>query len=48
MVKKTKERYLGDFLHCEGLAASARATVEARAAAALKTGAVEVRAVIED
>ena len=35
------------FLHSEGLAASAKATVDARAAA-LKSGAIEVRAVVED
>ena len=47
MVQKTQEKYLGDLLHCEGLAASAKATVDARTAS-LKSGAVEVRAVIED
>ena len=47
MVQKIKEKYLGDFLHSEGLAASAKATVDARAAA-LKSGAIEVRAVVED
>ena len=33
MVQKDKEKYLGDYLHCNGLAASAKATVDARAAA---------------
>ena len=47
MVQKEKEKYLGDYLHCKGLAASAKATVDARAAA-LKSGAIEVRAVVED
>ena len=47
MVRKCKEKYLGDFLHEGGLAASARATVEARSMA-LRTGATEVRAIIED
>ena len=47
MKQKIKEKYLGDFLHSDGLAASVKATVEARAAA-LTSGAVEVRAVIED
>ena len=47
MVQKIQEKYLGDFLHCGGLAASARATVDARAAS-LRSGAVEVRAIVED
>ena len=47
MKQKVKEKYLGDYLHGGGLAASARPTVEARAKA-LRTGAVEVRAVVED
>ena len=47
MKQKKQEKYLGDLLHCDGLAASVKATVEARAAA-LKSGAVEVRAIIED
>ena len=47
MVQKVKEKYLGDYFHCDGLAASARATVEARAVA-LRSGAVEVRAIVED
>ena len=47
MVQKIQEKYLGDYLHCGGLAASAKATVDARAAA-LKSGAVEVRAIVED
>ena len=47
MVQKDKEKYLGDYLHCNGLAASAKATVDARAAA-LKSGAIEVRAIVED
>ena len=47
MKQKEKEKYLGDYLHGGGLAASARATVEARAKA-LRSGAVEVRAVVED
>ena len=47
MVEKVQEKYLGDFLHCGGLSASVRATVDARAAS-LKSGAVEVRAIIED
>ena len=47
MVEKVQEKYLGDFLHCGGLAASVRATVDARAAF-LKSGAVEVRAIVED
>ena len=47
MIQKQKEKYLGDFLHGGGLAASARSTVDARAIA-LRTGAVEVRAIIED
>ena len=47
MVQKQKEKYLGDFLHGGGLAASVRSTVDARAMS-LRTGAVEVRAIIED
>ena len=47
MVQKTQEKYLGDYLHCGGLSASARATVDARAAS-LKSGAIEVRAIVED
>ena len=47
MVQKEKEKYLGDYLHCKGLAASVKATVDARAAA-LKSGAIEVRAIVED
>ena len=47
MKQKSQEKYLGDFLHCDGLAASVKATVESRAAS-LKSGAVEVRAIIED
>jgi hypothetical protein len=47
MKQKKQEKYLGDLLHSDGLAASVKATVEARAAA-LKSGAVEVRAIIED
>ena len=47
MVQKTQEKYLGDYLHCGGLAASTKATVDARAAA-LKSGAVEVRAIVAD
>ena len=47
MVEKKQEKYLGDFLHCGGLSASVKATVDARAAA-LMSGAVEVRAVVED
>ena len=47
MTQKVKEKYLGDYFHCEGLAASARATVDARAVT-LRAGAVEVRAIIED
>ena len=47
MKQKTQEKYLGDILHCDGLAASVKATVETRAAS-LKSGATEVRAIIED
>ena len=47
MIQKIKEKYLGDIFHCGGLAASARATVDARAAN-LRSGAVEVRAIVED
>ena len=47
MKHKEKEKYLGDFLHGGGLAASAKATVEARAKS-MRTGAVEVRAVLKD
>ena len=47
MVKKKKEKYLGDFLHCGGLSASVKATVDARAGS-LKSGTVEVRAIVED
>ena len=47
MKQKEKEKYLGDYLHGGGLAASVRATVEARTRA-LRSGAVEVRAVVED
>ena len=47
MKHKEKEKYLGDYLHGGGLAASAKATVEARAKS-MRTGAIEVRAVVED
>ena len=47
MLQKEKEKYLGDILHGKGLAASVKATVEGRAAS-LTSGAVEVRAIIED
>ena len=41
MTQKVKEKYLGDYFHCRGLAASAKVTFEARALT-LKAGAVEV------
>ena len=47
MIQKQKEKYLGDFLHGGGLAASVRATLEARAIA-LRSGAMEVRSIVED
>ena len=47
MIQKKKEKYLGDFLHGGGLAASVRATVEARAIS-LRSGAAEVRSIVED
>ena len=49
MKQKKQEKYLGDLLHSDGLAASVKATVEARAAE-LKSRAVrvEVHAIIED
>ena len=47
MVQKVKEKYLGDYFHCEGLAASAKATFEAKGVT-LRAGAVEVRVSVED
>ena len=47
MSQKIKEKYLDDIFHCGGLAASARATVDTRAAN-LRSGALEVRAIVED
>ena len=47
MVEKQEEKYFGDFLHFGGLSACVRATVDARAAS-LKSGAVDLRAIVED
>ena len=47
MVRKEKEVYLGEVLHCGGLAKSVRATVEARQGK-IQSSIIETRVMIED